>query len=423
MNFDPNALFYEMVKIYLENKDKPDKITICNEGSSRSSKTWDFFHFLVMYCENNKGADNEIYILRETLVSCKDKTFKEFKKCLKIMKVWDDDLLASPQKPDYNLYGNQVMFRGLDDSTEGYPSDIIFVNETLENQNKEKIDGIYMRCRKLVVYDWNPKYTQHWCFDLEGQPNVHFTHSTYKNNKHLEQSVINTIEGYCPWNFDDLDLPEKQRRPHLKNIKNGTADKYRWQVYGEGIRAAPEGLIFQYVTWIDQFPDMGFSYGLDFGFTVDPSAFVKHGEDEYNIYIELLMYEPTENADLIHNFALTNNINIKIPTTADSSDKYTGENKGTVEMVRDLRLKGWNIRKVSKTKSIMYWLTSMKKKKIHIVKNHLYTQARKEQENYVMKLINGIAINQPIDKWNHMWDADKYAHIAYSKPIFTAKKR
>jgi len=413
MNFDPNPLFYEMVKIYLENKDKPDKITICNEGSSRSSKTWDFFHFLVMYCENNQNADNEIYILRETLVDCKDKTFKEFKKCLKVMKVWDDNCLSSPQKPDYNLYGNQVMFRGLDDSSEGYPSDIIFVNETLENQNKEKIDGIYMRCRKLVVYDWNPKYTQHWCFDLEGQPNVHFTHSTYKNNKHLELSVINTIEGYCPWNFEDLHLPEKQRRPHLENIKNGTADKYRWQVYGEGIRAAPEGLIFQYVTYIDSFPDMGFSYGLDFGFTTDPTALVKYAEDKFNIWIELLLYEPTENADLIHEFAIANDIRYQeIPTTADSSDKYTGENKGTVEMVKDLKGKRWNISKVSKTKSIMYWLTSMKKKKIHIVKNHLYQYAKKEQENYRMKLINGIAINQPIDKWNHMWDSARYSHIA-----------
>ena len=415
MNFDPNNLFYEMVKIYLENKNKPDKITICNEGSSRSSKTWDFFHFLVMYCENNENEHNEIYILRETLVDCKDFTFKEFQKCLKVIGIWNDDNYKNPQKPNYNLYGNQVMFRGLDDSSEGYPSDIVFVNETLENQNKEKIDGIYMRCRKLVVYDWNPKYTQHWCFDLEGQPNVHFTHSTYKNNKYLEQSVINTIEGYCPWNFEDLHLPEKQRRPHLENIKNGTADKYRWLVYGEGIRSAPEGLIFQHVTWVDQFPDIGYYYTIDFGFTVDPTALCKYAEDENNIWIELLLYEPTENAGLIHDFAIASNIDIKTPTIADSSDKYTGENKGTMEMVKDLRLRGWeNIAKVRKNRSVMYWLISMKQKKIHIVKNGNYINAKREQENYVMKLINGIAINQPIDKFNHMWDSARYGHMKYN---------
>lgn len=415
MNFNPNPLFYEMVKIYLENKHLPDKVTICNEGSSRSSKTWDFFHFLVMYCENNKNEHNEIYILRETLVDCKDFTFKEFQKCLKVIGIWNDDNYKSPQKPFYNLYGNDVYFRGLDDSSEGYPSDIVFVNETLENQNKEKIDGIYMRCRKLVIYDWNPKYTQHWCFNLEGQPNVHFTHSTYKNNKHLEQTVINTIEAYCPWNFEDLHLPEKERRPHLVNIKNGTSDKYRWQVYGEGIRSAPEGLIFQHVTWLDEFPEIAHTYGMDFGYTTDPTVIVKYAEDEHNIWIEPLLYEPTENSSLIHDFATTTGIDIKLPTTADSADKYTGHGKTTVEMVKELRHKGWdNIKKVRKNKGVLFWIISMKKKKIHIVKNHLANFARKEQENYVMKVLNGIAINQPVDKFNHMWDAARYAHIAYN---------
>jgi PBSX family phage terminase large subunit len=220
-----------------------------------------------MFCENNENKHNEIYILRETLTDCKDYTFKEFQKCLKKIGIWNDDDYRNPQKPNYTLYGNEIYFRGLDDSSEGYPSDIVFINEALENNNKEKVEGLAMRCRKLMVYDWNPKYTQHWCFDLQGQPNVHFTHSTYKNNKHLEQSIINKIESYCPWMFEDLHLPEKQRRPHLENIKNGTADKYRWQVYGEGIRSAPEGLIFEHVTWIDEFPNIAHTYTLDFGFT------------------------------------------------------------------------------------------------------------------------------------------------------------
>jgi len=83
---------------------------------------------------------------------------------------------AAGQKPYVNIFGNHVHFNGLDseDNTEGYPSDVIFVNEALETQ-KAKVDGLKMRCRKLMIMDWNPKYTQHWCFELEGQPNVFFT--------------------------------------------------------------------------------------------------------------------------------------------------------------------------------------------------------------------------------------------------------
>jgi len=391
-----------------------------------SQKTWDFFHFLVMYCENNPNKHNEIYILRETLANCKDKTFREFKKCLKVIGIWDDNLLSSPQKPDYNLFGNPVMFRGLDDSSEGYPSDISFINEALENQNKEKVDGLDMRCRKLMVFDWNPKYTQHWAFDLEGQQNVHFTHSTYKDNKHLEQSVVNKIESYCPWHFDDLHLQEDKRRPHPVNIKSDSADKYRWLVYGEGIRSAPEGLIFQNVNYIGNWPeDVAWVYGMDFGFTTDPSALCKVGETKTDIYLELLLYDSTENAEIIHTYALKNKINIKVPCQADSSDKYTGENKGTIEMVRDLRNKGWNIQKVSKTKSVMYWLLKMKEKKINIVINNLVHHARKEQENYKLKIINGIAINQPIDKFNHFFDGARYGYMALNQPNvkFTVTKR
>lgn len=411
MIFDPNLLFFEMVKIFKNNYSPETKVVICNEGSSRSSKTWDFFHFLYVFCDHNRDGNNEIYILRETLTNCKDYTFKEFKKCFQHMKVWDDECYKSPQKPDYNLYGNHIYFRGLDDAAEGYPSDILFVNEALENQNKEKVQTLRMRCRKLLVLDWNPKYTQHWCFELEGQENTFFTHSTYRNNKHLQLSVIKEIESYEPTHPEDRHLQEKKRRPHPVNVKQGTADDYRWKVYGLGERAAPEGIIFQNVAYIDQFPEIPFHYGIDFGFTVDPLAVVKYAETSTDIYIELLCYQPIETPEEIDQYANEIGIFKRVPTTADSADKYASI-RGSIEMVRGLRGLGWNITKVSKTKTVIYWLNSMKRKKINIVNNNLVNFARKEQQNYRMKLINGIAINQPCDDHNHMWDAARYAHIA-----------
>ncbi|MCK5343732.1 MAG: hypothetical protein KAR20_10020 [Candidatus Heimdallarchaeota archaeon] len=103
-----------------------------------------------------------------------------------------------------------------------------------------------------------------------------------------------------------------------------------------------------------------------------------------------------------------------IPMTADSSDKYTGENKGTVEMVRGIRQEDYRCSKVSKTKSIMFWLLKMKGYNIHIVKSRLYKYALKEQQNYKMREVNGILINQPIDNYNHFWDSSKYAFMSYN---------
>jgi len=413
MIFDPNPLFFEILRLYKSYKTPENLVTICNEGSSRSSKTFDFFHFLVMFCDHNRGAELEFYVLRDLLTDCRDYTYKEFKKCLKIIGVWDEEAGVTSPKPYYNLFGNHVFFRGLDDDKEAPPSDGIFVNEALEIDRESKIKGWRMRCRLFMVYDWNPKYTEHWCFNMKGRPNTFFTHSTYKNNKHLAVSIANEIESYCPWHFDDLDLPENERRPHPYNLQNGTADIYQWLVYGAGIRTAPEGLIFQNVNYIDEWPmDVAHVYGLDFGFTVDPSALTKVGETATDIYLELLLYEPTATPDMLNSYAEAIGLDKSLPCTADSADKYTGENRGTVEMVEALKSLGWNITKVSKTRSIIFWINEMKKKRINIIRNSLVHKARKEQENYRFKMVNGIAINQPEDKFNHFFDSSRYAYMS-----------
>lgn len=414
MNFDPNPLFDEIFTIWQDNYDGKNKVVICNEGSSRSSKTWDTFHFILAYCFSHPDQNQEIYILRDTLTNCRDFTFKEFKNCMDAIGYKEIEYRAAGQKPECTIAGNTIYFRGLDDesNTEGYPSDIIFVNEALETK-ESKIAGLRMRCRKLMIFDWNPKYTEHWCFKMEGRPNHFFTHSTYKNNKHLQKSVIAEIESYCPWHFDDMHLPEKDRRPHPVNVETGTANEYRWKVYGEGRRAAPEGVIFDNVKYIDAMPvDVAPVLGIDFGFTSDPTAIVLVAETTTDIYLELLMYQSTETSREIDDYAIARGIDKKTPATADSADKYTGENKGTVEMVAELRQRGWAIRKVSKTQSVMFWLLKMKEKKINIVKNDLYHFARIEAENYRFKIVHGIKINQPIDDHNHFWDAARYGFMS-----------
>ncbi len=165
-----------------------------------------------------------------------------------------------------------------------------------------------------------------------------------------------------------------------------------------------KGIIFPHVVWVESFPDMGYIYANDFGFTTDPNAFGRYTEDENNIYIEPLIYTPIETPETLASTYDALEVEKNVPIACDSSDKYTGENKGTVEMVNGLQELGYiEAFKISKTNSVMYWLGSMKNKRIHIVKNHLYPQIKKEQENYRMKEINGIAINQPIDKFNHFW--------------------
>src|SRR5574343_479017 len=228
--FDPNLLFYKMLLDYKEARSKNEKLIICNEGGTRSGKTWSEFDLITWICDHNRNSELDIYILRDTLVHCRDFTLKDFIKLLRINGFYDSSCFLSSPKPYYKLFGNNIYFRGLDDetTTEGYPSDILFFNEVLETE-KNKIDALKMRCRQLILMDWNPKLTKHWVFDYEGQENVKFYRTTFKDNKHLEQTIIDEILSYEP-------TPE--------NIANKTANIFRWKVYGLGVRTDQEGNVF-----------------------------------------------------------------------------------------------------------------------------------------------------------------------------------
>ena len=84
MNFDPNALCYRMLEYYSENKGRVNPETgrtalvkFANNGSSRSSKTYDAIHFIVAMFDQNRGKNLYCAVFRDELVDCRDTTFKD----------------------------------------------------------------------------------------------------------------------------------------------------------------------------------------------------------------------------------------------------------------------------------------------------------------------------------------------------------
>lgn len=406
MKFEPNPLYFKICKLYSERVTKDTKLIIANEGSSRSSKTWDAIHFIVAFCDANRGTKQDIYLLRDTLVDCRDYLLKEFKDCLTVMGIWNEKFLTTSPKPVYKLYGQEIRFRGLDDNdSEGYPSDILFFNEILSGFREEQVKGLIMRCRQLVIVDWNPKYTDHWFYKYEKRSDCVFTHSTYKQNRHLQQSVINEIESYSPWMLEDLHLPEDERRPHLQNLESGTADIFRAKVYMMGERASREGIVFPLVTWVDGFPsDLDqISYGMDFGETAQ-TAIVNTGlklrpdRPKHDLYIKKLFYHPTENSDVVHQI-LTD---LQLTSHCWSDNNQPG-------WVGDLRLKRHRIFATTKFPgSREYWIATIKKFNIHIVKDPDF---RREQENFCYRVVDGIQLSETIKKFDHLWSATGYSVV------------
>ena len=417
ITLDPSPLYYWMAKVYSENKTPDNKITLLNEGGFRSAKTWDAAHLIFTFCDHNRYGKMplEIGVFRNMLKDCREKTYeKDFKKAGQMSNIYDrKDILKENQSPEWYLWGNKISFLGLDELTEQPSFDIVFINETLEVNNENKIKGLYGRCKMLFIRDWNPRYTHHWVFDWEGRPDVFFSHTTYKNNKHLEKSIVTFIESTSPWHLDDLDLPEDQRRPNEENIKNKTVDKWYFLVYGMGIRASREGLVFPFVTYVNEMPkDIEYvSYGVDFGETAE-TAIVKSGlklkpkGQKHDLYLQKLFYKPTETSKDVVDVVIA----LKITTHLWCDNNQDNENAG-IGWVHDMRAAGIHAVLTRKFPgSRAYWIASLKNFNIHIVKDP-DGDFQREQENFCYRVVDGIQLSETVKKYDHLWSAAGYSVV------------
>ncbi len=404
------------------NKSPNELLIVGNEGSSRSAKTYDSFHFFTAICDQNRGNPQEIYFIRDTLVNCRDFTLNEFKRCLGTfydeegkkcgLGIWDDKNFVGSPKPTYNLFGHKIKFRGIDDMSEAYPSDFLFLNEVLD-QNTTAVKDLLMRCRKMAIMDWNPKFTAHDIFDMEKRSDTIFTKSNYKSNRFAPKSFVRQIESYCPWDLSAFGpkgwlVPVDQRKPNLANIAAGTVDLYRWLVYGEGVRANKEGLVFPNVTWVDKFPDdvEYISHGMDFG-SAAPTAIVKGGfrkrEKKPDLFLQKLHYNPCANSDEVDEV-----LNI---LGLGGEDKHLWSDTDFMGKgwIADLRRKGKFIYPTVKYPgSREYWITTLSRFNLHIVKDPDF---RKEQENFSYRVVDGKQLSETIKKFDHLWSASGYLAV------------
>lgn len=429
---NPNYKFlYNAIKTQeYDNKDKLIKgyRGVVLEGSSRSGKTWSGIDIIIWLCTQVETSCT-INIYRETYNEFKTTLYDDFKRRLDDFGL-DNPFHRAKEIRSFKINENTIFFLG--DGKHGGSCDYAFYNEGMFIDNYV-FDQSEMRCRKFWWMDYNPSFTDHWVFDkIIPRDDVGFLRTTFLDNPFISAQEKNKILSYEPWEVGTYDvtddgvfykgkvISEKNQPPiHIRNHNNGTADEFMWKVYGLGLRGAMKGVIFDHLNWIDSFPDIDYIYANDFGFTADPNVFGRYAETETDIYVEPLIYQPIETPEELFNSLQALNIEVYKPIACDSSDKYTGENKGTVEMVKGLQELGYSQAfKISKKKSVMYWILSMKNKRINIVKNHLWKKVKKERENYRFKEINGILINQPIDDYNHFWDMARYGHMSWNEDSY-----
>lgn len=398
------------------------------EGSSRSTKTWSGIDLIIyLGLIRHKDEAITINIYRQTYNEFKTTLYDDFKRRLHDFNI-DNPFARIKEVGNFKIGKATIHFLG--DGKFGGGCDYAFFNECMFI-DKEVFRQVTMRCRKFWWMDYNPCFTDHWVFDsVIPRSDVVFLRTTFKDNPFISPNELNEIlisEPWAPGSYEirgheiycrgHLVTEFNQPPPHPVNVEQGTADEFYWKVFGLGLRGAMKGVIFDHIYFIDKFPDIGYTYANDFGFTADPNAFGRYAEQGDDVFVEVLIYRPIETArELAEEFTLLG-VEKYLPIACDSSDKFTGEGRATVEMVKELNnVYGYpEAYKISKTKSVMFWLLSLRKKKIHFVTNEFKKAIVKEKENYKFKEVHGILINQPEDAYNHIFDMVRYGHMSHNE--------
>jgi phage terminase large subunit len=192
----------------------------------------------------------------------------------------------------YTLFTTEFWFLGLDDEQRihGMKSDAFWINEAVE-ASFDDYAQLMQRCSGFAILDYNPSYDEHWIYDkVCKREKTRYMHSTMLNNPLIPKNAKEQILSYEPTEY---------------NIQQGTADKRKWQIYGLGKRASLEGLIFENWGYCKELPRNANKrgYGIDFGFTNDPTAIVECAFEGNTLYVDELCYKThMESRDIINFF-------------------------------------------------------------------------------------------------------------------------
>jgi len=355
-------------------------------GGTRSGKTFAALEWLYKRAARDK-APSINSVVSETFPHLKRGAIRDFQTLLGDR--WDESCWSKGESVYTLPNGSIIEFFSADSPAKvhGPARDRLFLNE-VQNIPYEIARQLFVRTRGLILMDYNPTHS-FWANELiETRPECVTIHSTYKDNPFL--------------------TPEQ-----VAEIESNRHDRNWWQVYGEGKVGTLEGLIYTFEQ-IDRMPtysdeggmNLKEVWGMDFGFTNDPTAIVRCLVDTGRkiVYVDEKCYRTRMmNADIA---AL-----LKAEGIGPATEIYAdcAEPKSIAE-IRTAGLKVMPSDKDAPVRSqkLSFQLQWMQGWQLKVTKSSV--NLIKELRNYTWdKDKDGNSVNYPIDTFNHLLDALRYA--------------
>lgn len=386
-------MFNDAYYPYLTDYSKRFNVFYGGAGSGKS-----VFVVQKMILKYLKYPNRKCLVIRNVSNTLRDSIFALFKSTLADWQLYDRceirETLLTIDFPN----GSQFIFKGLDDP-EKIKSianiDDIVVEECTEI-TQDKFDQLDLRLRSRKPHNqihvmFNPVSKSNWVYGLwfkdgYNTDDTMVLHTTYKDNKFLPDDYIKSLENKKETNLT-----------YYKIYALGefaTLDKLIYSNWEEEI--------FDYRLILKENPKIKAVFGLDFGYTNDPTAFICVLIDE--IDKKLWLFDEFQQRGMTNDEIATRIIDMgyrKEVITADSSEPKS---------IEELKRNGLNrVRGAKKGKdSILNGIQYLQQFDIKI--HSICEEIIEEFKNYTwQKDRDGIYINRPIDKYNHGLDALRYA--------------
>lgn len=356
-------------------------------GGSSAGKTFAIIPILIDKCCRTAGL--EVSVVSESIPHLKKGAMKDFIKIMKWTGRWIDDHWNATDRKYTFSNGSYIEFFS-PEGVLGSRRNILYINECNQIKYDDYIQ-LSMRTSGEIYLDFNP--AEEFWVDTEviKEADAEMITLTYVDNEARPENV-------------DGDFAIFRRKADEEKAAGLPITSY-WQnycrVYIEGLTGNLHGIVFNNWEIVDRMPQFVdfIGYGLDFGFTNDPSAWVGVWKVRDEIYVKEFVYSTGLTNPELSEAGSKAGVNKNEATIADSADPKS---------IRELENFGYYMEAAEKGQdSIRAGIDLLQTYKIKVLSTSTNLISELRSYRWIVDK-KGKTTNTPIDFNNHAIDALRY---------------